>query len=129
MEIEAVRIEGYHEVLALHRMLMEYKFEDLASVYAGSPFIAAIQNRLADALRAVDPVWREWLRAETHPHRVESIRIHLAEVGAWWQDSDREQRAKYVLDLLAPLQPSDELVADLTAIKGAATSSSDSNGA
>ena len=129
MEVEAVRVEGYHEVLALHRMLMEYKFEDLASVYAGSPFIAAVQNRLADALQAVDPAWREWLRAETHPHRVESIRLHLAEVGAWWQDSDREQRAKYVLDLLAPPQPSDELVADLTAIKGAATSSSDINGA
>ena len=43
------------EVLALHRMLMETKFGNLNSVYAGSPIIAAVQNRLADALEAADP--------------------------------------------------------------------------
>jgi hypothetical protein len=52
---ETVRVEGYHEVLALHRMLMECKSDALGSVYAGSPFIAAIQHRLADALEAADP--------------------------------------------------------------------------
>lgn len=55
MDVEAVCVEGYHEVLALHRMLMECKFDDLGSIYAGSPFIAAIQHRLADALEAADP--------------------------------------------------------------------------
>jgi hypothetical protein len=71
MGFEAVRIEGHLEVLALHRMLMEDKFEDIASKFAGSPFIAAIQNRLADALEAADAgsAWRNWRKAETHTDR------------------------------------------------------------
>jgi hypothetical protein len=85
MEFEAVRIEGHLKVLALHRMLMEYKFEDIASEFAGSPFIAAIQNRLADALEAADAgsAWRNWRKAETHTDRVESIRLYLAGAGGW----------------------------------------------
>ena len=121
MEFEAVRIEGHLEVLALHRMLMEYKFEDIASEFAGSPFIAAIQNRLTDALEAADAgsAWRNWRKAETHTDRVESIRLYLAGAGGWWQHLDHEQRAEHVRGLLAPLQPSDELVTELTAIEGA----------
>lgn len=45
VDVGAVHIEGYHEVLALHKALMECKFDDLESIYAGSPFIAAIQHR------------------------------------------------------------------------------------
>ncbi|MGC5017091.1 hypothetical protein [Micromonospora sp. DT47] len=126
MDVEAVRVEGYHEVLALHRMLMECKSDDLGSVYAGSPFIAAIQHRLADALEAADPSreWRNWRRADAHPHRVKAVRDHVAEAGKWWQDASEEQRAAYVGDLLAPLQPSQELLAELTAV----TATDDSNG-
>ncbi|MEU7611926.1 hypothetical protein [Micromonospora sp. NPDC049204] len=116
MDVEAVRVEGYYEVLALHRMLMECKSEDLGSVYAGSPFIAAIQHRLVDALEAADPGqgWRTWRNADAHPHRVEAIRAHLTQAGEWWQDANDEQRAAYVRDLLAPLRLSQELLAELS---------------
>lgn len=43
MDVETVRIEGNHEILALHRMLFECKLDDPGSVYAGSPFIASIR--------------------------------------------------------------------------------------
>src|SRR5215510_3689183 len=97
MEVQ-VRIEGHYEVLALHRMLMECKFDSLDNEYTGSPFIAAIQHRLADALEAADPGtgWRQWRRAEVHAHRVEAVRRHLAGAGKWWHDADHEQRAAYV---------------------------------
>ncbi|WFE49878.1 hypothetical protein [Micromonospora sp. WMMD1155] len=116
MDVEAVRVEGYHEVLALHRMLMECNSEDLGSVYAGSPFIAAIQHRLVDALEAADPGqgWRTWRNADAHPHRVEAVRAHLAQAGEWWQDASDEQRAAYVRDLLAPLRLSQELLCELS---------------
>lgn len=77
--MQTVRVEGYHEVLALHRMFMECKSDDLGSVYAGSPFIAAIQHRLADALEAADPGqgWHDWRNADGHPYRVQAVRAHL----------------------------------------------------
>ncbi|MCO1594147.1 hypothetical protein M8C17_03135 [Micromonospora sp. RHAY321] len=115
MDVGAVQVEGYHEVLTLHRMLMECKSDDLGSIYAGSPFIAAIQHRLADALEAADPGqgWHDWRNAAAHPHRVEAVRAHLTQAGKWWQDTSEEQRVAYVRDLLAPLRPSQELLAAL----------------
>lgn len=130
MDVEAVRIEGEYEVLSLHSMLMDCKFDDLASIYRGSPFIAAIQHRLADALEAADPSqrWRKWREAECHPHRVEAVRRQPTEApGKWWQDADHQQRRLYVRDLLAPLRPSDELLAELAGIEGAVTATSDSS--
>ncbi|WP_019900254.1 hypothetical protein [Salinispora arenicola] len=118
MDVQTVRVEGYHEVLALHRMFMECKSDDLGSVYAGSPFIAAIQHRLADALEAADPGqgWHDWRNADGHPHRVQAVRAHLTGAGKWWHDANGEQRAAYVRDILALLRPSPELLAELTTI-------------
>jgi hypothetical protein len=91
VDVDAVAVEGYHEVLALHRFLFECKKDDLASVYAGSPFIAAIQNRLVDALEAADPGtgWTHWRAAEQHIDRIEAVRHHLSTVGQWWWDFER----------------------------------------
>lgn len=116
MDVAAVRIEGYHEVLALHRFLFECKGDELASVYAGSPFIAAVQNRLADALEAADPGTgrTEWRGVQQHTQRVDDVRRHLLSAGSWWNDMTREQRTDYVRDLLAPLRVPDDILADLT---------------
>jgi hypothetical protein len=38
VDIGTVHVDGYHEVLALHRYLFECKGEDLTGEYAGSPF-------------------------------------------------------------------------------------------
>lgn len=124
MDVDAVRIEGYHEVLALHRFLFECKVEDITSVYAGSPFLAAIQHRLADALEAADPGtrWKEWRAAEQHLQRVETVRCHLSTAGQWWKDMAREQRGAYVRDILAPLRLSAELLAELVEVEGESTS-------
>src|SRR3954464_8831995 len=80
MDVEAVPIEGHQEVLVLHRFLFEFKLEDIASVYAGSPIIAAIQRRLADALELADPGpgWSYWREADRHGQRIEAVRQHLA---------------------------------------------------
>ena len=120
MDVDAVPIEGHLEVVALHRFLFECKLEDISSVYAGSPFIAAIQHRLADALELADPGtgWNDWRKAEQHGHRVEAVRQYLAAAGPWWMQLGLEQRGAYVRDILAPLRVSTELLADLTAVGG-----------
>jgi hypothetical protein len=120
MDVGTVLIEGHHEALALHRFLFEYKGEDISSVYAGSPFLAAIQNRLADALEAADPGtgWTEWRAAAQHTHRVDAVRRHLASADGWWNAMSREQRDAHVRDLLAPLRVSDDLLGELVDVRG-----------
>jgi hypothetical protein len=127
MEVDAVPVEGYHEVLALHRFLFECKLDDLTSVYVGSPFIAAVQRRLADALEAADSGtrWATWRAAERHVHRVELLRRHLAEAGRWWKEMSRERRGAYVQDVLAPLRLPAQLLAELVEIEGEPMSMSD----
>lgn len=111
-------MHGCHEVLALHRFLFDYKGENLSSVYAGSPYIAAVQNRLADALEASDPGsgWAMWRAAEGHERRVEAVRRHLSSAGSWWDRMGAEQRRAYVLDILAPLRPQDGLLTELVEV-------------
>jgi hypothetical protein len=120
MEVTAVHVEGYHEVLALHRFLFEYKGEDFSSAYAGSPYIATVQNRLADALEAADPGrgWTQWRAAEGHDRRVEAVRHHLSSSDGWWDRMTVEQRRAHVLDLLAPLRLSEGLLTELVGIQG-----------
>jgi hypothetical protein len=115
VDVGTVRVEGYYEVLALHRYLFECKGEDLSSEYAGSPFIAAIQNRLADALEAADPGlgWTTWRAAEGHDQRVDAVRQHFLSAAVHWNGMSREQRKAYVQDLLAPLRTPDDLLAEL----------------
>jgi hypothetical protein len=115
--IESVCISEYYEILALHRLLFEGKFDDQESPYAGSPYIAAIQNRLADALEAAEPAkdWGTWRSAEIHADRVELVRRRLGQAGEWWQNLTRDERRTHVRDLLAPLRASDELINTLAA--------------
>lgn len=121
MDVGTVRVEGYHEVLALHRYLFDCKGEDLSSEYAGSPFIAAIQNRLADALEAADPGsgWTTWRAAGGHQQRIDAVRQHLLSTTGRWNDMSREQRRAYVQDLLAPLRTPEALLAELIHVRAA----------
>lgn len=119
MDVGEVRVQGYYEVLALHRVLFERKGEDLTDVYAGSPYLAAIQNRLADALEAADPGsgWTRWRAAEAHEQRVDAVRDHLLSAGGRWDEMSRELRRGYVQSLLAPLRVSDDLLTELADIR------------
>ena len=118
VNVDAVHVEGYLEVLALHRFLFESKGEDFSSIYAGSPHIAAVQNRLADTLEAADPGagWSDWRAAEGHEGRVEAVRRHLRSSGNALNDMSTDIRTHHVRDLLAPLRLSEALVAELIEI-------------
>ncbi|OJF10851.1 hypothetical protein [Couchioplanes caeruleus] len=120
MDVISVSIEGDREALALHRFLFEAKLEHPGSIYAGSPYIASIQRRLADALEAADPGsgWARWRLAEGHEERVGIVRRHLSTAGPWWNDLNRAERETYVRDILAPLNLSADLLAEVTATHG-----------
>jgi hypothetical protein len=71
-----------------------------------------VQRRLADALQAAAPGWARWRDASEHGHRLPTIRAHLART---LPGVPAQLRRQYVLDVLAPLLPSDELVDGLMA--------------
>jgi hypothetical protein len=118
-EATVVRLDSVHEIRALHRMLFNRKFDGPEDVYFGSPLIASVQNKLADALAGESAAeaakWAAWRDARRHPHILERIRQHLAGVASdWWANAPAVKRQDYVRDLLAPLTADESLLAELT---------------
>jgi hypothetical protein len=113
-----VCLDSIDEVRAVHKMLFNRKFDGPEDVFFGSPFIASVQHKLADALTAAEPAhardWEEWRDAARHPEKVEKVRRHLARLGDWWTDASPAERNAYVRDLLAPLLVGEELLGELT---------------
>jgi hypothetical protein len=113
-----VVIEDYYEALALHKMLIHAKFEsDVDDEYVGSPYIAGVQRRLADALQAATPGpgWGRWRDASEHEHRLPGVR---AQVVRTLPSVPADKRRQFVLDVFAPLLPSSDLVNELLAGAG-----------
>ncbi|KOP69390.1 hypothetical protein AMS59_23765 [Lysinibacillus sp. FJAT-14745] len=69
-----LEVEGYYEVLNLHKALMEAKFHKNPDNFyvAGSPIIAKICNNIVDLLTEYEieekgkDTWSEWRKIENH---------------------------------------------------------------
>ncbi|RZU51198.1 hypothetical protein EV385_3005 [Krasilnikovia cinnamomea] len=113
----SVVLDSIDEIRALHRMLIERKFDGTEDEFFGSPFIAAVQHRLADALTTAEPSkpWAAWRDAAGHSEKIDKVRNHIAGLGRFWAEANVTTRRQCVRDLLAPLLPDDTLLHDLTA--------------
>jgi hypothetical protein len=107
-----VTIDDYHELLALHRALMEAKFhgEPNDPAVPGSPFIAAVANRVVEALVAHDverkgaakrEEWARW-RAITPDRREWRLALGHATAMAKWDEWDDEMRTGVARTLMSP---------------------------
>jgi hypothetical protein len=110
----ALVIDDPNELVALHRALFEAQFavDPHDRDVPGSPILAALANRVVDALTQIDPRWSEWRDAEKHPDRVAVAARHLHANPSWasWSDAERERQVR---NHLAPLVASTSLVAAL----------------
>ncbi len=100
-------VEGYHELLALHRGLMEVRY--LADVHdpaiRGSAFLSALHVRVLDAMIEQDEIagrfgaaqrWREWRTFREQDPWVPAILEELSR--GWTKDlSSDEKRARAAL--------------------------------
>ena len=111
-----VCLDSIDEVRAAHKMLFDRKFDGPEDVYFGSPFIASVQHKLADALEAAEPSkgWAAWRDAAGHLEKVEKVRRHVAGQGGWWSAASVPKREAYVRDVFAPLRVGEELLGELT---------------
>jgi len=104
------------ELLALHHAIMHGKFFENPRLpeAQGSPHLAAVADRVLDALAAKDERWNEWRQASPtrHAELLESVRQHLKKTRRLpaWQTWSHEKRRKVVRLLLSPLIADDELV-------------------
>ena len=114
-----VAIDDYHELLALHRLILAAKFGEAAleGPLHGSSLIAAIAERVLAALIEADctrdgPVaaerWRVWRQLD--PSRREwKVAVQRASECARWDDWSEAERVGYSELVLAPFILPDEL--------------------
>ncbi len=109
-----MEVTDKHELTALHRALFEAQFAATPHDrdVPGSPLLATLSNRIIDELTTSDPRWAEWRAASNHPDRVAIARNHLLNNPRWLTMSKADRIAQ-VHNQLAPLVPTEDLVASL----------------
>jgi len=111
-----VTISDLAELRGLHCLLFDRKFADPIDEYFDSPYIAAVQRRVAAVLRSLEPSWDDWSDARHHEPEVERVRAYLLAAGSWWTSAPLEERRRHVLDLLSPLDVPPDLLEQLASL-------------
>ncbi|MEE1671514.1 hypothetical protein RCR19_39490 [Streptomyces sp. WAC07094] len=92
---------------ALHRMVMNRKFEGPDNVFFGSPHLAAAQHAILETLMQAEPQhaaqWQSWRDARKHELVVNRVRQHLDNHREVVAEMEPVVRRAYVESLLAPL--------------------------
>jgi hypothetical protein len=114
----SVTFGSLQEVKALHRMVMNRKFDGPDDVFFGSPQLAAAQNAIFEALVRAEPrkaaQWLSWRNARGHESVLDRVRQHLQDHRELIAMMEPAARRSYVESLLAPLAADPELLAELT---------------
>ncbi len=116
-----VVIEGFADLNALHRALVEAKFNHgpQDQLVSGSPLVAKIANRVVEALEAAaneerpdSPLRDSWRWLENRPDILAVVRERLAEAEQAFSLS-RQQKRELLEALIAPFLASDETLDSL----------------
>jgi hypothetical protein len=116
-------IDNYYELLALHRTIMEAKFsaDPNDSCIQGSPFVAAVANRVVEALIEMEThregesavaKWHDWRHISPERREYQMVESTL-QSNPFWKTLGSAEQIKYVEDLVSPLQISHELIHQL----------------
>ncbi len=112
-------VSDYYELLALHRALLEAKFCDEPNDFdvSASPIIASLHKKLLQSLikleveqkgSSAQDSWNNWLAID--PERREwNVGLQRARDERLWCEWSKEDKKKYILDLLSPFHVDNEL--------------------
>lgn len=108
-----MKIEDKFELLALHRCLMEAKFNPNPNDFdiAGSPIAAKLANECTNELATLEGGWEEWRQAENHPQLLDNLVISLSMQNL--NHVTKDSQSKYITDALAPLKASQDTISSL----------------
>jgi hypothetical protein len=116
-EAVSVTFGSVRDLSALHRMLMNRKFEGPDDVFFASPQIAAAQHAIVNTLISAEPhraqAWKSWRDASAHPLEVQRVRDYLHNHTELVTGMNQTQRRDFVATLLAPLIADPDLLTEL----------------
>jgi hypothetical protein len=102
---------------ALHRMVMNRKFEGPDDVFFGSPHLAAAQHTILEAVMQAEPQhavqWESWRDARRHEPVLDRVWQHLRDHREVVAAMEPPVRRAYVENLLAPSVGDPGLLSDL----------------
>ncbi|WP_374967004.1 hypothetical protein [Lysinibacillus sp. RS5] len=113
-----LEVEGYYEILNLHKALLEAKFHkdpDNLDV-AGSPIIAKICNNIVDMLSEYEinekgkDSWCEWRKIENHNFFKERA-VENAQ-NSRWEELNYEEKESLTKSIFSPFTFTDKDVID-----------------
>ena len=109
-----LRVDDYYELLALHKGLMEAKFNGDPDNFdvPGSPVLARLSKRVVNALVDAENTrgkpakaqqWQQW-RATAYSGRCWDVAVRLAKRESRWGTWSVDQQRDFARDLLAPFE-------------------------
>ncbi|WP_329580985.1 hypothetical protein [Streptomyces sp. NBC_01361] len=112
----SVTFSSLWHLKALHRMVMNRKFDVPDDVFFGSPHLAAAQHAILEALMQAEPHqaarWQSWRDARGHEEVLDRVRRHLRDNAEAVTAMEPATRRGYVENLLAPLVGDPGLLAE-----------------
>ncbi len=122
VESEQFLVSTYHELLAIHKVMLEARFSDqpFDTELSGNPVAASLHERVITALRDIDrqndndeadAAWNQWLTISSD-RREWSIALDRAQRESRWDGWEEMERRFYVLTLLSPFDVSEALLAE-----------------
>ncbi|MGE7947564.1 hypothetical protein [Lysinibacillus sp. NPDC093688] len=113
-----LEVEGYYEILNLHKALMEAKFHKDPDNFdvAGSPIIAKICNKIVDLLTEYEieekgkDTWSEWRKIENHNFFKERAVENTQYVA--WEKFSCEEKESFIRNMFSPFTFTEKDVID-----------------
>jgi len=111
-----IEFQTVHELVALHRGLLEARFCEIPNDpdVSGSPILSRLHREVISQIISCESsqkaqAWKRWL--EISPSRREwSVAIDRARASSVWKNSTDNIKAEFAIDLLSPFETTDSLI-------------------
>ena len=116
-----LEITEYPVLLALHRVIMEAKFNPSVNdkLILGSPFVAKIANQVAEAIiesevlngdEAARDRWVNWSQLTPHRREWAITILHILDHRDSWNSLDSEKKREFATLFLSPFSLTEEML-------------------
>ena len=116
-----IELENEFELLALHKVLMEAKYNEKYNNIdvQGSPIVKNLCDKVFNLLietssDADAKKWLEWRNLEVHSDRIPNLKNRLEKIhSSRWVPLTNEQRIEYIECLVRPLVANEKTIKEL----------------
>lgn len=109
-----MKIEDKFELIALHKCLIEAKFNPSPNDtdLAGSPIVAKLANEVVEQLISLDgPQWKDWRKAENKQFFISNLIVALKQQNL--EHVEPSDQKAFIIDALAPLKATENTITNI----------------